>query len=135
MLGDVRVAIRTLDSQMVQDELGQTAIEMTVALVNVSDQTLLIPRPFALEHAFEPGARAAGGSGRIDEPGRGVGLGNRTGPDTTRPLDVENAGMVRRPGTTTVAAAGLVFVLSDSRNGRFVPHASGWRRLAGTGRA
>ncbi len=53
-LQDLKIAVRTFDSRMVQDELGQPAMEMTLGFVNVSDATLLVPRPFELEHAYDP---------------------------------------------------------------------------------
>ena len=53
-LFDVRVAVRTLSSRMTRDLSGQPAVEMMVGMVNVSDEPVLIPRPFELEHAFDP---------------------------------------------------------------------------------
>ena len=54
-LDDVRIAVRTLASRIVQDELGQPAIEMNIAMVNVSDEAVVVPRPFELQHAWQSG--------------------------------------------------------------------------------
>lgn len=54
MLTDVTIALRTLSSRMTRSEHGAPQIDMTVAMVNISDRPIIVPRPFELEHAVEP---------------------------------------------------------------------------------
>ncbi|MEZ6041796.1 MAG: hypothetical protein R3C20_14920 [Planctomycetaceae bacterium] len=54
ILSDVYVAARTLSSRMTRVASGAPAIEMNLALVNVSEEPVLLPRPFELEHAVDP---------------------------------------------------------------------------------
>lgn len=53
-LGDVKVAVRTLASRIEPSAAGEDLVEVTVALMNISDETLAVPRPRELRHAWEP---------------------------------------------------------------------------------
>lgn len=53
-LQDIKVAVRTLSSRSIAAEPEGAAIEITAALVNVSDETVIVPRPFELQHALDP---------------------------------------------------------------------------------
>ena len=52
-LGDHRVVIRTLDSRILEEVMGQPVVEVTVAMMNISDETVAVPRPRVLESADE----------------------------------------------------------------------------------
>ena len=54
ILSDVYLAARTLTSRMTRLPSGAPAIEMNVALVNVSEDPVLVPTPFELENARDP---------------------------------------------------------------------------------
>lgn len=54
----IEVAIRTLDSRMVKDTTGRLAIQMNIGLVNVTEHSVIVPRPFQLENAHDPTADA-----------------------------------------------------------------------------
>ncbi|MCA9047833.1 MAG: hypothetical protein KDA89_03850 [Planctomycetaceae bacterium] len=54
ILSNVYVAARTLSSRMIHRDSGQVAMEMNVALVNVSEIPVLVPQPFELENAHAP---------------------------------------------------------------------------------
>ncbi len=53
-LGDVRVAIRTIDSRIVDTARPNPIVEVTVAMMNVSDEEVAVPRPHELQSSLEP---------------------------------------------------------------------------------
>jgi len=53
-LGDVRVAVRTIDSRIVDAADGNPVVEVTVAMMNVSEETVAVPRPRELLSSHEP---------------------------------------------------------------------------------
>lgn len=53
-LGDVRVAMRTIDSRLVEATGRKPVVEVTVAMMNVSDETVAVPRPRELLSSLEP---------------------------------------------------------------------------------
>lgn len=84
MLDDFSIGIRSLSSRMIRDQQGRPQIDMTVAMVNVSDQAVIVPRPFELQHAMEPQLAP---------------ILVADGPAT----DPENAGWIIEPGQTKLA--------------------------------
>jgi hypothetical protein len=57
-LGDVRVAMRTINSRLVDVAGGRPVVEVTVAMMNVSDEEVAVPRPRELRSGIEPGRPA-----------------------------------------------------------------------------
>jgi hypothetical protein len=53
-LGENRVAIRTIDSRILEEVMGEPVVEVTVAMMNVSDETVAVPRPRELECYGQP---------------------------------------------------------------------------------
>ncbi len=53
-LGDVQVALRTLSTRVQPSQGGERIVEVTVAMMNVSEHPVAVPRPRELHHPWEP---------------------------------------------------------------------------------